>query len=92
MNENQQKAVETALIPGHKLLLVHGPPGKLSHQFVHTRIIYFVGTGKSMVCVEMIRRFVDQNYKGRSVTKKLVRGKNRSGRTMFGRRNLVRPD
>ena len=22
----------------------------------------FVGTGKSMVCVEMIKRFVDRNY------------------------------
>ena len=29
-------------------------------------MLSFVGTGKSMVCVEMIKRFVGHNYKGTS--------------------------
>ena len=34
LNEGQRTAIETALIPDNKLLLVQGPPGKLMHCFI----------------------------------------------------------
>ena len=68
LNAGQRRAIETALIPGYKLLLVQGPPGKLRGCFMYVyRILnLYIGTGKSMLCVEMIRRFVDHNYEGTS--------------------------
>ena len=68
MNKDQRRAVETALFPDHKLLLVQGPPGKIQciYTCLYNCVINSVGTGKSMLCVEVIKRFVDHNYKGTS--------------------------
>ena len=68
LNKGQRRALETALIADNKLLLVQGPPGKLRayiciNLYIH---VLFIGTGKSMLCVEMIKQFVDHNYEGTS--------------------------
>ena len=63
LNKDQRIAVEMAFVKDNKLLLVQGPPGKLRVYIVLCEFTsLFVGTGKSMVCVEMIKRFVDHNY------------------------------
>ena len=63
LNKDQRIAVEMGFVQDNKLLLVQGPPGKLRVYIALCEFIsLFVGTGKSMVCVEMIKRFVDHNY------------------------------
>ena len=55
----------------NRLLLIQGPPGRkmivITH-FVNFNFSLITGTGKSKTCVEIIKQFVDLNYKEQSIS------------------------